>query len=255
MKLCLKYKKRFYQISTEGIMGELFLDQEKLDSIGSTKIFKETDLYVNQPLDNVYIRSKFEAEKLVIKYILQGLDGYILRVGNLMNRSSDGKFQSNVDENAYISRLISYTKIGYISDYVASTDMELTPIDACAEAIVKVMEYPSENNRVFHIVDNNYIQTNKFIEILQKYIDLKIVTEEEFTNLINKLYKKKNSSDILSGILRDFDSDGKLLRETKIKFNCEFTVEYLKRIGFNWPEINEEYIVKFLNYFKENGYI
>ena len=103
-----------------------------------------------------------------------------------MNRSSDGKFQSNVDENAYISRLISYTKIGYISDYVASTDMELTPIDACAEAIVKVMEYPSENNRVFHIVDNNYIQTNKFIEILQKYIDLKIVTEEELTNLINK---------------------------------------------------------------------
>ena len=73
--------------------------------------------------------------------------------------------------------------------------------------------------------------------------------------MINKLYKTKNSSHILSGILRDFDSDGKLLRETKIKFNCEFTVEYLKRIGFNWPEINEEYIVKFLNYFKENGYI
>lgn len=255
MKLCLKYKKRFYQISTEGIMGELFLDQEKLDSIGSTKIFKESDLYVRQPLDNVYIRSKFEAEKIVLKYILQGLDAYILRVGNLMNRNSDGIFQSNVDENAYISRLISYTKIGYISDYVANTDMELTPVDACSEAIVKIMQYPSKNNRILHVVNNNYIQTNEFIKILKQYIDLKIVTEEEFNNQINKLYKKKNSSDILSGILRDFDSDGKLLRETKIKFNCDFTVDYLKRTGFNWPEINEEYIIKFLKYFKENGYI
>lgn len=255
MKLCLKYKRRFYQVSTEGVIGELFLDQEKLDSIGSTKIFKESDLYVRQPLDNVYIRSKFEAEKVVIKYILQGLDGYILRVGNLMNRNSDGKFQSNVDENAYISRLISYTKIGYISDYVANTDMELTPVDACAEAIIKIIQYPSKDNRIFHVVDNNYIQTNEFIEILKRYINLKIVTEEEFTNQINKLYKKKNSSDILSGILRDFDSDGKLLRETKIKFNCDFTVDYLKRTGFNWPEINEEYIMKFLKYFKENGYI
>ena len=254
-KLCLKFKKRFYQISTEGVIGELFLDQEKLDLIGSTKIFKESDLYVRQPLDNVYIRSKFEAEKIVLKYILQGLDAYILRVGNLMNRNSDGKFQVNVDENEYISRLISYTKIGLISDYVANTDMELTPVDACAEAILKIIQYPSKNNRIFHVVDNNYIQTNKFIEILKQHINLKIITEEEFIKQINKLYKKKNSSDILSGILRDFDSDGKLLRETKIKFNCDFTVDYLKRTGFNWPDINDEYIIKFLEYFKENGYI
>ena len=64
----------------------------------------------------------------------------LLRVGNLMNRYSDGTFQPNVDENAYISRLLSFSKIGCMPEYLTNGYMEFTPIDCCSEAIIKIMQ-------------------------------------------------------------------------------------------------------------------
>ena len=54
--------------------------------------FTERNLFIGQSLENVYIRSKFEAERKLLDAILKGTDAYILRVGNLMPRRSDGKF-------------------------------------------------------------------------------------------------------------------------------------------------------------------
>lgn len=65
------------------------------------KTFAETDLYIGQPLDNVYIRSKFEAEKVVYEEILNGLKANVIRIGNLTNRSLDYKFQANYQSNAF----------------------------------------------------------------------------------------------------------------------------------------------------------
>ena len=90
LKLCLKFDKRFYQISTLSVSGNMLLEQSNIDhSLDNDVIFRENNLYINQSLDNVYVRSKFEAERLILEYILNGLDGYILRVGNLMNRYED----------------------------------------------------------------------------------------------------------------------------------------------------------------------
>ena len=152
LKLCLKFKKKFYQISTLSISGNHLVNME--DEKQKTQIyynFKESDFFINQSLENVYVKSKFEAEKLVFKYILMGLEGYICRVGNLMNRLSDGKFQPNVDENAAVNRIISITNIGCIPDYIKNIDIEFTPVDSCAKAIIKLIQYPSKNNKIFHL--------------------------------------------------------------------------------------------------------
>lgn len=76
LKFCLKFNKRFYQISTLSVSGISTANQ----SFKNDVIFNESNLYINQSLDNVYVKSKFEAEKLVMSYILKGLDAYILRV-------------------------------------------------------------------------------------------------------------------------------------------------------------------------------
>lgn len=85
LKLCLKFNKRFYQISTLSVSGNGVAEQ----SFENDVIFNESNFYINQSLNNVYARSKFEAEKLVLSYILKGVDAYILRIGNLMNRYRD----------------------------------------------------------------------------------------------------------------------------------------------------------------------
>lgn len=81
LKLCLKYGKRFYHISTLSVSGNAsesggFENQDFKDDV----TFKENNFYIGQALNNVYVRSKFEAERLVLDYILKGLDAYILRV-------------------------------------------------------------------------------------------------------------------------------------------------------------------------------
>lgn len=81
LKLCLKYGKRFYHISTLSVSGNTSVDGEtEKQSFTEDVTFRENNFYIGQALNNVYVKSKFEAESLVLDYILKGLDAYILRV-------------------------------------------------------------------------------------------------------------------------------------------------------------------------------
>ena len=255
LKLCLQFNKRFYHVSTLSVSGNSLVDQSYMEqSFENEVIFRENNFYINQALDNVYVRSKFEAEKLVLQYINQGLDAYILRVGNLMNRYEDGKFQPNIDENAYISRLISFYKIGCIPEYLLNGYMEFTPIDECANSIIKLVQYPNSINRIFHLFNHNHVDIYVFIKILEKYINFNIVSNEEFISKINNIFEKEDSDKILNGILRDFDKNKKLIYESKIKIKSDFTIKYLEKIGYIWPKIDENYLTKFLDYYSNLGY-
>lgn len=244
------YKKKFYHISTMSISGNTFADQSfTAQTFKDDIIFKENDFYIGQNLSNVYVRSKFEAEKIVFDKILEGLDGYVLRVGNLMNRFSDLKFQQNLQENAYINRLISFSKIKYIPEYITYGYLEFTPVDSCADSIIHIIEYPCSSNRIFHLFNHNTVDIPTFINIFNNSNKkINIVDEKTFIRNIDKIIKSKNS-DILSGIINDFDENRKLIYESKIKLNSDFTINYLENINFKWPIISETYLNKFLKYF------
>lgn len=54
----------------------------------------------------------------------------------------------------------------------------------------------------------------------------------------------------ISRIVTDLDSAKKFKIVSNILMDCDFSVQYLNKIGFNWPEINKEYITKYIEYFK-----
>jgi thioester reductase-like protein len=64
-------------------------------------LYDEAKLYVGQTIDNKYVLSKFKGERLLLQAVTEGLDGKIMRVGNLMGRHSDGEFQINFRSNAF----------------------------------------------------------------------------------------------------------------------------------------------------------
>ena len=254
LKFALKNNKRFYQISTLSVSGIVLEQPSNIAQDFQNDVFyKENNFFINQSLDNVYVRSKFEAEKLVLQYISNGLDAYILRVGNLMNRYSDGKFQPNVEQNAYINRLMSLANIGYIPNYLLKNYLEFTPIDSCALAVIKLMQNPNSDNRVFHLYNHNHIYVNQFIDFMKDYINVKIVSNKKFINKIDKLLKQNDSDKLLSGILRDFDNNRQLAYDSKIKITSYFTVNYLLKIGFIWPKIDKKYLKQFLDYYSNLG--
>ena len=46
-----------------------------------------------------------------------------------------------------------------------------------------------------------------------------------------------------------------LVYKSNVTLNNSFTNEFLNKIGFAWPEITEDYIVKYLDYLKDINYL
>lgn len=245
---CKKYNKKLFHISTMSVSGNALVDQTYIsNNINGTIDFKENNFYVNQPLDNVYIKTKFMAENIILDNILKGLDAYILRLGNIMARYEDGVFQDNINDNAYLNRINAIYNLGVIPDYIKNGYLEFTPVDYCANAIVKIVFNNNNQNRIFHLFNNKHITLLDFIDICSKlYKKIEIVNDDIFNKRLKELIKTNDY--IASYILNDMDENKKLQYESNIKVNADFTNQYLSKLGFDWPNINKEYIKKFFDY-------
>ena len=149
--------------------GNIFNDDvDKNDNIIN---FSERDLYINQDLSNIYIKTKFLAERLILENIQKNnLNAKIIRVGNITNRYSDGAFQINVSENAFINRIRSFIQIGSVPVSLKDIPIEFTPVDMCANAIVNLTRYKNPFT-VFHVFFPVFCVT---VELLWNFFDFVI---------------------------------------------------------------------------------
>lgn len=222
-------------ISTTSISGN-YLVQNDIEYT-----FTENDFYIGQNYkDNVYVRTKFEAENEMFKAQSEGLDVNIFRIGNLMPRMSDGKFQINKFDNAYFKRIYGFIQIAKLPNNLITQELEFTPVDFCASAIIKLMTY---KNKVFHLLNNNLISIKQLISVLNKYnMNIEFISPKEFLSFI---HNEKNSN-YLENFITDLNNSNTLNYDTKIEINDDLTRTYLKHNGFTWPKITDEYIESFL---------
>ena len=242
---CKSFNKKLYHISTTGIGGtELDLSYLKKNKDKKSKVnFNETSLYIGQLLDNVYTRSKFEAENCVLDAINSGLDAYILRMGNLMPRYSDGNFQENIQDNAFLNKFAAFIKAGIMPEYMLKHILNFTPIDYASNAVFKLVMHPSNTNRVFHIYNNKNISVKKYLK--KTSFKVKILSEEEFVKEIKKILENDFEKDTIKNLIDDFDKNLHLSYVSDIITQSKFTTKYLRKIDFKWPKISKSYIKKF----------
>lgn len=248
INFCITYNKKLIQISTTSVSGNSLFDlASQTENFSSDVFFTETSLYIGQPLDNVYVRSKFEAEKLILENMLShNLKALILRVGNITNRASDGKFQYNSSENAFVNRLKAFIYLKSIPEYLSNSYIEFTPVDDLAEAIVKSVEFVNDSISVLHLYNQNHVYLNKLIDFLPDK-DIKFVDDKTFTNLLKSKISDSNNISNISFILNDLDTNHKLIYDSKIKINNIFSKSFLEKINFKWSKINKNYINNLLN--------
>ena len=254
VKLCKILNKRLLHISTISISGNGEKEntiEENIENINSKIVFSEENLYVGQKLNGIYTKTKFEAEKIILNEVMNGLDAQILRIGNIVNRFSDGKFQINTSENAFAQRIKSFIEIGAFPEYSLYHAIDLTPVDLCAEAIIKILNYNSPCT-ILHVYNTNLLPLKLFFETLNEMkINLLPVSDEKMTNIIEELLNDPSKKDILSGIIQDLDSNKHLVYTSNIKLDSSFTENYLKYIGFSWKKLDKNYIMKYINYFRK----
>ena len=217
--------------------------------------YDENSFYIGQNYeDNLYVYSKFEAERLILEAEHEGLQANIFRLGNLMARYSDGKFQKNKLDNAYYCRLLALAKIGCLPDTLKEQYLEFTPIDDASLAIVNLLSIPKLYNKIFHILTNKLINIDILLDLYQKMnIPCKLIPNNEF---IKKLYLPENQK-ALSFIISDISKDKKINYTSGIKIKYDITNNYLEKIGFLWNNIDSEYLIRFfskMNFLEDLNY-
>lgn len=245
INFALTYGIKLNHISTDAITGD-YLIKNDLPNM----VFTENNFYVGQKYwENIYVRSKFEAENEIIGASEKGLNYTIYRMGNLTGRYSDGQFQKNIDENAFYGALKTIFGLGYVSETLKNEKVEFTPVDLAATTIIKTFNICETNNRVLHITNNNTITVKDLIDILSELkIDVKLLSEEEIRNLSVE-YSIDGASQIY------INKEGKLNCVPTFEFNANLTCDLLKLLDFEWNVIDKEYINKILSYMKTKEFI
>lgn len=256
-KFCLKYHKRFIHLSSLSISGNMSLEESasRKDLIGSDIDFTEKQLYIGQTLDNVYVYTKFQAERLILENCYKkGLQAQIIRLGNITSRYSDGKFQINPDENAFTNRLKTFIELKAIPSYLLNGYAEFTPVDLCSDAIIKIIQNPQDDFTVFHVYNPNHLYLSTLIELLKEcHISIQTVSHEEFVTVINQYLQQH--ADTLSGIINDLNEEKKLDYTSHTKIRSDFTQAFLYHINFHWPKLDINYISKYIQYLQSIHFI
>lgn len=248
--------KRLIHISTLSVSGNI-LEVGQLDQVDIVRgtIFNENNLYIGQNLDNVYAYTKFLGEKVVYEYILKGLDAKVIRMGNLTSRTVDGKFQPNVEENAFANRLKTIISLGVVPNNLLDFNVEFTPIDLAAKAICMLAVTNREYN-TYHLFNHNHIVMSKLDKILSKLgCKLKHITKKQMTELIEFYSNQDNGYEMVKGIIQDLNRNKELDYAPNTIIKSGFTIDVLEALGFKWPEIEEEYITKYIDYLRKIDFL
>ena len=237
-----KAEAQIIHISTLSISGN---GLETISGEVKKEIFTECDLYAGQTLNNVYIRSKFEAEKYLFEKAIAGLPVNIIRIGNLTNRYSDGLFQKNYDSNAFFRRMTGIMDAGVYPEKLNDYGLDFTPVDQAAQAVILIGQHFSSERTVFHLRNSNTLALIRMAEWIKEWGKLiRPVSEEEFMEVLNTSETDKQA------FINLLDQDGHLSLKENIQVSSTATDEYLRRIGFEWGKPDERYIKNYVEFIK-----
>ncbi|WP_405279065.1 SDR family oxidoreductase, partial [Methanobrevibacter sp.] len=238
---------KYVQISTVSVLSGYSENEEAYPDVR----FNERTLYYEQDLTNKYLGSKFLAERMVLEAATKGLPVKIIRVGNLMSRYSDGVFQKNYDTNAFLNNIKAIKNLKALTPNMSQEVVEMSPIDCVARGVLELSKTPNKC-RVFHCMNNKYILNSDIINVLNTYgYDIKEVSNEEF----KEIYEKNMDENIQGLITAEIGIDDlDEVDDFDAKIEIEQTTEILHELGFDWPQPDDEYLKKLIDYLNSVKY-
>ena len=195
--------------------------------------FDETQLYIGQHYtDNVYIHSKYEAERAVLLARREGLQANIYRMGNLTWRQSDGVFQPNASDNGFLHRVRSILKLGLVNDNMDKYPMDLTAIDEAAAAVAALSLRPAVNE-IYHIINPHYLPTREMFRLLDvpcKEASTAETIETVMANTDDRDVHVFEFYSLISG------------RSENVDVKTDFTEAALRDCGIRWTAPDARYL-------------
>lgn len=229
LKICKENNINFAHISTLSLHG--------FQNNDTTKIFDENILNINQTFDkSPYLISKYEAEERILKAINnKEVNAKIFRIGNIMPRMSDGKFQENFEQNAFMLAIKEIGNIGLQTIEMTNAEFFLTPADECVKAINVILNSSYYNN-VYHIESDKIVKVSDIVKIIKKKHNELNVTDRD--NLTEKLYENYNVG---------VEHLKAIINQNTNEYSKDITLNILNDLGFEWSDISEKYLKNIVN--------
>ena len=244
---CVKTGAKLIHVSTASTRG-LWAGEIKDD------IFTEQRLYMGQFLGNKYIYSKFMAERLILNAVaLHGLNAKIMRVGNLAARSTDGEFQANFATNSFMGRIKVYNMLGSCPYSMRNKQVEFSPINEVAHAIVLLSTTPKECT-VFHPYNiHGQFLGDVLMGLLTVGDGVRFVEQEEFAEAMDHAKDDPQMAKQMSSLLAYQDmAHGQ--KTADVKRDNDYTTQVLYRLGFSWSPTSWDYVERMLTAISSLGF-
>lgn len=234
----------FHHVSTMGIPEDL-ANERKWESVLDLSSFPE-DLNV----DNLYTNSKLAAEKLLFQAAQAGTPVSIYRAGNLTAHSANGRFQRNIDSNAYYRMMKAMLLLGKAPQADWHTDF--TPIDYASRAIVELSVRQKSANRIFHICNPNPLPYDELIAMVNKlgYVVETLPFDDYSTWLLNP--SSGIQEDALHLAMGQLEGDG--AKDSAYRYGCTVTTALLEQAGVQCPVTDLKFIRNMIQHAVEIGY-
>lgn len=249
---CREMGRRLIQISTVAVAG---YGGDDMPERG--RCLGENELYIGQRLEGEYIRTKFLAEREVLAAAADGLDAKIIRVGNVMSRYSDGEFQIQPAASSFFRRVRGYVSVGMFPESCAGEMVELSPVDATAEAILRLAG-TEKRFTVYHACSSSLISMGDLIQALRDHgFDIRAVDDAEFAQAVDGAESAQavrgncEACGAADGRTDDSSREG---AEYTVGYQNRFTGEVLRQLGYQWPENDGCYLEKSIDALDKLGF-
>lgn len=235
-----KIKKIIHHISTVSIGLSELAEKDYF-------LFTEFDRIDNNNISNPYLKTKINAEEKLFKAQKKGIIVNIYRMGNIVFNTETNKFQENIGDNAFYKSIKSYIKLKKFPQIKFRT-YDFTYVDYSSRAFTLLFNKKELMNEVFHITNPNYISISAIGSFIKDCgYDIKIVKIEKFKKFLSDYDKFKTEKQFIlnlilhSHILDNPHLSGFIHKNTKSNL-------LLKKMGFEWENVNINIIKKMLDY-------
>ncbi|MCR8642739.1 amino acid adenylation domain-containing protein [Paenibacillus sp. N1-5-1-14] len=235
---------RFHHVSTIGVPEDLAMSGQ-WESVCEKPEFAD-DLAV----ENVYTNSKLEAEKLLLDAGKNGTAVTIYRAGNLTCHSETGRFQKNIDSNAFYRMIKAMILLGKAPE--ANWYVDFTPIDYASKSIVHFVMRKDTIGRLLHIVNPKPILYSSFVNMIREYgYEVETMKFKQYENWV--LDPSNNqSSEALQLAMAQLEGDG--AKDSNYRYGCAEASKMLEGTKVACPEANSTFIRKMIDHAVEIGY-
>lgn len=201
------------------------------------RLFTEYDTVPEVLDENYYIRSKQEAERLVVAARADLANACIHRVGSLVFAAEGGPLQFNITENAFFRQLAAFLRLGVVP---ADSHLWLCHVDLVARGLVLLACAADLTNETHHLENARRDSLAAFVTAAER---VRACGFDAFLERLEKAVDEPEMSAALAETLENFGlyrGVSPQSRARRLEIVSIRTESLLARLGFVWPPVPSE---------------